>query len=205
MSQNRSSFFVLVAVLVLTSTVLACGSSVQVNTPTSESASGGGETSGGASAPTEAMEQPTATAKALGSARSAPAPVGSEVVVDEMAISVQDVVNPADDIIAKGNSFNSDAEAGNHYIFADLSVTCEKTSDESCNLSGYEFSVINSSGVTHDPEIFVAGVDGMFEGGEFYGGATKTGYLTFIVPDDDTGLIMKYSAILSDEAFLSLQ
>lgn len=154
--------------------------------------------------PTKEVIIPTDTLKPLGSARSNPAPVGSEIDVDNMTIKIQGVVDPADKIIKEGNMFNSEPEAGNKYILVDIAVKCNKSTDDKCNLSGFEFSVIDTNGLDHDSEIFLAGVDGMFEGGDFYGGATKTGKIAFIVPIDDKGLIMKYEAIFGGEAYFSI-
>jgi hypothetical protein len=192
--------------------ILACGSATpQVNTPTVPPPEGQPSNTG--APPTEPQELPTAaptatvTPKPLGSARSNPAPVGSEVVMDDMAISVTEVISHADDLVAKGNMFNPKAEAGSHYLFANMSVTCQKSSDESCSLTGLEFSVIDSAGLNHDAELVMAGVSGMLESGEFYGGAKKAGYVAFIVPDNDSGLILKYSGFLSlsGDAYLALQ
>jgi hypothetical protein len=190
--------------------ILACGSTTpQVNTPTVPPPEGQPTEAGAPPAVSQevatAAPAATATTKPLGSARSNPAPVGSEVVMDDMAISVTEVISPADDLVAKGNMFNSKAEAGSHYIFANISATCQKTTDETCSLSGFEFSVIDSAGLTHDPQIMIAGVSGMLEAGDFYGEAKKTGYLAFTVPDTDTGLILKYSGFLSGDAYLALQ
>ena len=186
---------ILYALLAMVLVSLACGSSTpQVNLP-----------SEGATQPVVApADTPTEIPKPLGSARSNPAPVGAEVVIDDMAIKITEIVAPANDIVAAGNQFNTVPEAGNIYIFLNLSITCNKSTDATCSILGFEFSVIDSGGITHDSEFFLAGVSGLFESGEFYGGATKTGYVAFIVPEGDTGLIMKYSNFIS-EAFFALQ
>jgi hypothetical protein len=119
-----------------------------------------------------------------------------------MIIVVKGVISPADDKVLQANMFNPTSEPNMRYIFVDISVTCKKATDDKCIILGYEFSVIDTNGVTHDME-FIAGVSGKFEGGEFYGGATKTGYFIFNVPKDDNGLIMKYSSVIS-EAYMSL-
>jgi hypothetical protein len=206
------SFIALLAV------TLACASTTpEVKTPTQpqsgnqEASPTLSQTESQETSPTQELSAnpttPPATdaPKPLGSARSNPAPIGSEVNVDEYTIKVTDIVVPADAIVKKGNSFNSKPEPGNQYIFVNTAATCNKSTDESCSLAGFEFSLIDSAGIAHDPEIFIAGVDGLFEPGEFFGGATKTGYIPFIVPIDDTKLILRYSGILGSDAYFAIQ
>ena len=151
----------------------------------------------------QGQSQPTNSSKPIGSARSNPAPMGSEVTVDEMAIKVTEVIAPADTTVENANMFNSTPDTNSQYIMVNLSVTCKKSSDDKCTLSSFDYKVIDSSGVTHDNE-FVAGVSGEIEDGDFFGGAAKTGYLIYIVPKDDKGLLLLYSGFLSSEAYLSL-
>jgi hypothetical protein len=148
------------------------------------------------------QNQSTNPQKPLGSARSNPAPIGYEVTIDNMVIVVKGVISPADDTVIQANMFNPTSEPNMVYIFVDISITCKKTTDEKCSILGFEFSVIDSNGVSHDIA-FVAGVSSEFEGGEFYGGATKTGYFIYNVPKDDNKLILEYSSIIS-EAYLAL-
>jgi len=149
---------------------------------------------------------PTPTEASLGSSRSNPAPAGSEVKIDDYVVVVTEVISPADDIVRRGNMFNTTPEPGNHYVFVNTTVTCTLPSDQSCNLSTFEFTLIDASGIAHDPGIFLTGVTGLLEDGEFFGGATKSGYLAFIVPDDDAGLILHYEALLfGGEAFMAIQ
>jgi hypothetical protein len=191
--------------------LIACASSTpQVNTPTpvgAEPSSGAGTPPSQVSAQPEGQPSATETPKPLGSARSNPAPVGSEVVVDYMATTVTEVISPADNTVRSGNMFNSTPEPGSHYMLIGISVTCTRSADQSCSIFSFEFSVIDTGGVTHSAESFLSGVPDLFEDGEFYGGARKSGYLAFIVPDGDNGLILKYSALLGlgGEAFLALQ
>jgi hypothetical protein len=121
-----------------------------------------------------------------------------------MTFAVTEVVSPADDIVRQGNMFNSTPVPGTHYLLAKIAATCNLSTDESCNLIGFEFSLIDSSGVVHDAE-FVAGVPGEFEGGDFFGGATKEGYMVFTAPEGDEGLILKYEELFGGEAYLALQ
>jgi hypothetical protein len=140
--------------------------------------------------------------KEVGTARSNPAPVGSEIIADKMAFVVLDSIRPADDIIMDGNQFNTEPESGQEYILVQLQVTCMKSSDDQCNLTPFmNFSIIGSSGIAHDPEIMVAGVEGLLESTEFYGEGVLTGYLPFIVGQDETDLILVYEPLLIGDTF----
>lgn len=191
------------AVLILTLASLACGSvsSPQVTLP--EATSPSQDTQPVEVQPTSMP--PTEAAKPLGSARSNPAPLGAQVSVDNMTFMITEVVAPANDIVREGNQFNSEPEPGQQYIFVNISATCDKGTDDTCNIGGFEFSLIDSSGITHDTELFVAGVNGLLEPGDFYGGAAKTGYLVFLAPEGDEGLILKYEALFGGEAYFALK
>lgn len=147
---------------------------------------------------------PTETPKPVGSARSNPAPFGYEVTIDQMTFKIEEVVRPADDIVEKGNMFNSKAGDGKEYVLIKLSIKCNKNTDASCLASSYEFKLVGSSGQARDIE-FIAGVADTLDSGEFFGGATKTGYLPYIVDKDESGLVLMYKPILGNEIYLSVE
>ena len=129
---------------------LGCGSSsVVVNTPASafvEEAS-----NSQLQEPTkEQQPKPTNTVQ-VGTVRSNPASVGSEVIADEMSFTVLAKVRPADDVVKAGNKFNSDPETGKEYMFVGLQVTCLKTTDEKCSLNpSFSMKAIGSKGVEYN-------------------------------------------------------
>ena len=64
----------------------------------------------------------------------------------------------------------------------------------------------NKTGVAHDAEWMVTGVDGQLESTEFFGGATVTGSLFFEVEQDETDLLLRYEELFgTDTAYLALQ
>ena len=184
----------LVAVLVLALVVLACGSSsdpgVQVNTP----ASGLGN------------DQPAVAATAQpGTARSNPAPAGSEVVMDDMAFQILGIIRPADSIVAAGNMFNTTPEPAQEYLFVEVQVTCKKSADEKCSINPtFSMNALGSKGVEYDPEFFLSGVEKLLEATEFYGNAVVTGYVPFIVGKDETGFVLVYDPFLGDRFYLAI-
>jgi hypothetical protein len=56
----------------------------------------------------------------------------------------------------------------------------------------------------HNPRLLIAGVPGRFEGSEFFGGATKEGYLIFLVDGELGDYVLKYEALFGGEAYLRL-
>lgn len=190
--KNKLSIFFALAVLSLA--ILACSSSddaVVVNTPAESSAS-------------EAAPQVTNTISQPGTARSNPAPVGSEVVVDDMAFQILSVVDPANDLVTAGNMFNPTPAPDQKYIFIELKVTCKKSMDEQCSYTPlFTTTIIGSSGVDHDPE-YLSGVESMLETTSFYGDASITGYIPFLVGVDETNLLLTYSPLLGNKFYLAL-
>lgn len=192
----KSKFYVGLAIFVLVLSTLACGTSdegVEVNP-------GGAES--------ESVESAETSAPEVGTARSNPAPAGSQVVADDMAFEVTGFTRPADEIVSAGNMYNTAPEGDQEYIFVDVQITCQQSTDEKCTIyPTSSFSLIGSSGVVYDPEIMLAGVEGLFEvmDTEFYGGSTVSGALAFIVGQADMGLVLIYDPFLGDTFYLAVE
>ena len=190
----KSKVYILLALLFLLLASLACGSSdsdVVVNAPDEEEA--------------PPQQEPTDLPE-VGTSRSNPAPVGSEVTTDDMAFKILSVIRPADDIIEAGNMFNTEAESDQEYVLLELQITCKKSVDDQCIISSFwNMSLVGSSGIGYDPELFVTGVDGLLESIEFYGDATVSGYIPFIIKQSDTDLILVYEPMLfGDTVYLAV-
>lgn len=203
----KKQITLVISVLVLALT-LACGSTPQVRTV---QPSGATEVSVSTTEPgVVATEMPAPTivptTAPLGSARSNPAPLGTEVDIGSFTLSIGEVVRPANARIAEANTFNSDPEPGNEYLMLVLNATCNKGFDESCSIAPiYETSLVGSTGVIREPEIFIAGIDNMFESGEMFGGVTLTGWLVFEVAEGETDLILIYEDFLGrNKAYLAI-
>jgi hypothetical protein len=150
--------------------------------------------------------QPTKTTQ-VGTVRSNPAPVGSEVVVDDMSFLILSTIRPADDIVKAGNQFTEKAEEGQEYIFIEVQITCKKTVDYKCSFSPlFSTKVIGSKGIEYDPEIFLPGVEKLLKTStEFYGNAVISGYIPFIIGKDETNLILVYAPLFGDKFYLQIQ
>ncbi|NLD31929.1 MAG: DUF4352 domain-containing protein [Trichococcus flocculiformis] len=186
-------YTVLVALTALILASIACGgtsSEPQVNPPSGD---------------TEVIQPEVVEGPAVGTARSNPAPVGSEVVADKMVFTVTSIVRPANDIVMAGNQFNTKTEENQEYIFVELNVICKKSSDEKCSINPtFNMKLIGSNGIEYDPDIFLAGVKGLLETTEFYGDASVKGYIPFIVGVGETDLVLLYDPFLGDTFYLAL-
>ena len=180
--------------------VLACGSQVpEVRTATTDNGANQGANSA------QEFSPPVEPANRPGSMRSQPAPFGSVVQLGEITLKVEEVLRPADGIIAEGSIFNPTPEAGEEYDLVKIAAACEKSSDESCSVFGIEFKLVGSSGVAHPVRPFLGGVEDLYEGGEFFGGSTKNGFLPFRVPQDESDMVLKYEKIFLGEVYLSIE
>jgi len=203
----KNKTILLIIALVLTLAVLACGSSgndIEVR-ESSEDNENSAQVNNDAESE-ESAPEPTATKKS-GTARSNPAPAGSEVVADDMAFVISGSTRPADEIVTAGNMFNTEPESDQEYIFVTIDVTCQKSGDDKCTLyPTSNFTLIGQSGVVYEPEILLSGVEGLFDflDTEFYGGSTISGSLPFIVSQTDTDLILIYDPFLGDTFFLAV-
>jgi hypothetical protein len=178
-----------IAVVALLASLLACGRSAPV--VVSQTVQTG-------ATPAVPTEPP------VGTSRFNPAPPGAQVQIDNLSLSITEVVFPADSDVRQGSPWNPTPEPSANYILVGIAATCHLPADSSCRLSGLEFSLIDTAGIGHNPRLLIAGVPGKFEGGEFFGGATKEGYLIFVVDGEPADYVLKYEALFGREAYLQL-
>lgn len=189
---QKKYLFIVMPIIALVVAALACAESTpEVKAPEEEG---------------EQASQTEATSVPVGSSRSNPAPLGSEVTIDEMTFVIADVIRPANDIVAGGNEFNSAPEEGKEFVMVTISATCEKGGEESCLVGpSLDLSLIGSAGVVYDPEWLISGVDNQLESTEFFGGSTVSGSIFFEVQQGETDLLMRYEPFLGlSKAFLAL-
>ena len=178
-----------VPLVVLLAPLLACGRTAPVVVPQ----------------PPDAGAVPAApTQPPAGASRFNPAPVNTKVQIDGMSLSITEVVFPANTPVREGSLWNPTPEPTANYIFVGLAATCNLAVESSCRLSGLEFSLVDTAGIGHNPRLLIAGVPGKFEGSEFFGGATKQGYLIFVVDGEPADYVLKYEALFGGEAYLQL-
>ena len=159
-----------------------------------------------ASASPDGTLTPSPTIIVPGTSRKDPAPVGFIVHADKMQFFVTAILRPADEIVKSGNAYNFNiaAGAGQEYMFIKVSINCEKPADQQCTLNLFDFKALGSNGVLAGPELTIAGVDGLLKPTSFYGGATVTGYIPYIVTKGDENILLVYQALLGDTFYLAL-
>ncbi len=144
--------------------------------------------------PTRAS-QPTGTSPAPGSSKDNPVQIGTPTNAKEFSIAVNRVVRPANKVVAAGNMFNKKPESGQEYVQVFVTITCTADAKTKCSTSPYDFKMSGSKGIVYKPEIFVAGVDGMLERTEFYGGAKlEKKSLFFLVGQGEANLVLEFEA-----------
>lgn len=131
------------------------------------------------------------------------APVGIYVNLDEtIAFAVVDATRPADDIVSNGDSFNTAAPAGEEYLMVNVDVICARPIGEVCSFTPNILKVVLSDGSTRDLQIFIQGVDGLWDTTvEITGGANEQGKLFFILPASETDIVLSYQDIYTEQSF----
>jgi cell division septation protein DedD len=149
--------------------------------------------------------QPTSTPKPTntptkppaGESRDNPIPAGTTVDIGgNMALTIVSAIRPADSIVSNGNMFNTKPEANQEYLQVNIQVVCNKSSNDTCYFDPYEIKAVGADGNIHDEEIFIAGVDGLIESGDFFGGGTRVGKMFFIVPKGDNSVVLFHEPFL---------
>ena len=198
--KNKQVIIIVFGVLALAA--LACGTSddVVVREP-SVSDEVSSQVTENSNEIVESTPKPTATKK-VGTARSNPAPAGSEIIVGDVSLQILDAIRPANDIVMAADSYNKMPEDGYEYIILEIKMTCELGSDYECSVYPFVyFTIIGNSGVVTDPDYRVDEIDGSFErmDTKFYGGTTIIGKLTFIISVDETDMLLVYDKTYSSQ------
>jgi len=145
-----------------------------------------------------APPEPTAMPTASGATRDDPIPMGTDAPINgDMIMRVFDVQRFADAVVSNGNPFNTTPGAGEEYIQVSLEFYCQRSSNETCSLFllANELKIVGEDGIVREAEI-VAGIEGILETGEFFGGSTRAGTLFYIVPQQAAGLLLYHDPTL---------
>lgn len=120
-----------------------------------------------------------------------PASIGTELTFGSLAITVQQVMRPADVTVGNASKYTV-LEAGEEYLMVKIRVRCDST--DKCRAVEFDFGVSGDSGRDYTAEFSTSfsGLHDLFEGGDIAPGKSLGGYLVFIVNKDDTGLTLVY-------------
>lgn len=141
-----------------------------------------------------------------GDSRDNPVSAGTEAQIDaNMTITIVNALRPADTIVSDGNMFNSKPESDQEYVKVDIQVVCNKPSSDKCYFAATQIKAVGADGNIVDGEVLLAGVDGVIESGEFFGGGVRKGSMFFIVPKGDTSVVLFSDPLLfGDTVYLAL-
>lgn len=144
--------------------------------------------------------QPSVTPE-LGTSRFNPAPYGSEVLSDNLIISITELIRPADQLVLDGNIYNSTPEDGKEYSFIKLRIVCNRAPDQKCSFTSFDFKLVDTAGNVEENEMFTMGVENILEGGELFGGASEEGYLIFIVDKAELHPVLMYEPFIGESVY----
>jgi hypothetical protein len=136
------------------------------------------------------------TSPTLGQSRAEPVPLGQPFPADEVTLQVLQFTRPANDQVFAASEFNAPPADGNEYVMVNLSATCNRSAEETCLVGPADMKVVGSIGIVRPAE-FLTGIANELQPGEFFGGVTKSGAITFQVAISETDLIMIYEKNLS--------
>src|SRR5581483_7932616 len=122
-----------------------------------------------------------------------PAPVGTELVVGNLGITVTRVISPANSYIGKAG-FSSVPREGKEFLVVDVKARCV-SSNEKCHLTEFDFGLETKSGRDYSAELsgnFSGILKGVFEGGDIEPGKSLNGSLIFIIQKGESGLTLVY-------------
>ena len=175
--------------IALAITLLACGRSTATLAPTvSEDR-----------VPTTATEP----AQSPPSSPTNPVPLGSQITLEDVTLSVTEVVLPADESVQQGSSLNPTPIAATHYLFVRVAQVCEARSGLTCPLG--PLRLVDSAGEVHFPHIDLIGVPCELHVGEFASGDSRDQCLIFLAPAGDQGILLRYESFFGQEAYFALQ
>ena len=128
------------------------------------------------------------------------APAGTAVDIgNEMTLTILDVTRPADDLVANGSVLNATAPAGEEFMRVDLEVTCNSDPETPCTFYPTVMKAVLGDGSTRDLQTFIEGVEDWDTSIEIEGGATRNGFLLFIVPKSEGSIVVSYTDIYADQ------
>lgn len=169
--------------------VSACGGSVPTPVaPTSEA---------------ELIPTVTELASPQPSSSSEPVPIHSQITVDDVTLSVSEVLFPADEVVSQGSDLNPTPALSTRYMFVTVTAICDSQTTGACTLGSLR--LVDSTGEVHFPEIGLTGIPCEAPIGEFPSGETWDICLVFLAPEGDPGLTLKHESFFGEETFFALQ
>ena len=128
-----------------------------------------------------------------------PIPQGEYVATEDFrgilgSLMINSVERDAGAFVEEQNSFNPEADPGMEWVVVNVTVTCDMPAGELCE-PGYftiNLKLGGASGVIYEKEMMASfGNAGLPQ--ELMGGGEASGYVGFMIPQDETGLYVMYN------------
>lgn len=134
--------------------------------------------------------------------RANPFPLGATLSNDEWSITVNSFDPHATDEVLAENQFNDEPGANQTYALANLTVTY--LGDESGTPWEIDVVYVTESGNVVQQHDHMAVTPDSLPDNELYSGASATGNVSFLIPQDDAGLLRVKAGWLGDEVFVAI-
>ena len=148
--------------------------------------------------------EPTPTLVVVGSIIDKPVPYGYDIILENIVISLGDIVRPADELVTNGSENNPDPAAGQEYLLLKVTNQCVRMGFDNCYVNFSDYQIIDSAGNGINPINTVSGIDGLYKFQEFSNASSNKGYLVFLVDQNESYQIMTYNTFFGSTVYLSL-
>jgi hypothetical protein len=195
-----SSFFVICICLIVVANMGSRDTASSPEKPTARAAAAQVLPANTLMAQESTKELPTETSVPYVNTRENPYPMNTPVNIGgDVEVTVLGVERPANEKIAEGNMFNATPEPGSEYMIVTVGLKCNKSSNEKCTFSTYEFKLVGSDGQVQD-QASVAGVHSALESfPEFFGGSVLSGGMVYLVKENDARTVLFYDPLFSEK------
>ena len=134
--------------------------------------------------------------------RANPYPLGTTVSSDDWKVTVNSFTTNATDEVMQENEFNDEPDEGEEYVL--VNVTVERVAEDGGSpLFDVDVKYVTESGNVISSYDSLAVVPDALPDSEMYGGATATGNVGLLVPEDDDGTIRVNPGLFADEVFFA--
>ena len=136
--------------------------------------------------------------------RENPHPIGTTIASDEWEVTVNSFTRNATDEVMKENEFNDEPDDGEEYVLVNL--TAERLGEKSAS-PYYDIDVdyVTEGGNVISSLSSFAIIPDELSSAELYAGATATGNVSLIAPEDDDGTIRIRPGFMAEEVFFTTE
>lgn len=152
---------------------------------------------------TQSLE-PTPTRVIVGSTIAKPVPLGYDIILKDIVISVNEINRSANEIVAESIEEPPVPASGQEFLLIRITNQCISTETSTCFVSQTDFQLLDTAGNPVAPVIETSGADGFYAYEEFPRGTSNKGYLTFLIEEDLDYPILTYNPFQKGTVYMSL-